>query len=591
MIKVSTIQRTKIILKSMNLQNTPGAGTTDKLKISRTLYMFAWFIEICAVLTGLAITYLVGVSTYEQNVRIDQSGGTTNFSNVLIAALPFFMVSVVELAKIPAAQAMYWTTARVWKTIFALVLIFLAFITFETAINGFERNFHNLNYQINSLMTKKGELIERKANLESQVAKSKSVTREDVIQNFEQQLAPIRERRDTQLAALADRGKEINAAANSEQIKALRDKLADVREQREKLLQRRDQEISNLQGNASRSRENARQDALEQKRVLETQAQQLEANLRNKEDAFQQALASSNFFTKSSVKTQFEPEIADLKSQISTLRARILNFNVSNVVAANVTNTSEQSIELEARYAPKLTEFDKKIESAAAELAKAAGVTQKDLDRDRSTLQEERAQIVKEFDSDFSELQSKKNEELKNVATKEIAIEKLLLQVTSIEGEISDVKEKINSKAPENQVYRLAMMFDSNAKTVADIDPDIVNLVGKFWFGSLAMVIAVTGIVLALASEVMKDDRRTGAKLSGGNRGFGRNLRSLSLALTRLNRKKPRVITEIREVIKEVPVDRVVIQDKIQQVIKKEVIHVPIYTNDPTLLRRQDVPS
>jgi 5'-3' exonuclease len=38
-------------------------------------------------------------------------------------------------------------------------------------------------------------------------------------------------------------------------------------------------------------------------------------------------------------------------------------------------------------------------------------------------------------------------------------------------------------------------------------------------------------------------------------------------------------------VIKEVPVDKVVFRDIPVEVVKKEIIHTPIYTNDPDLLK------
>ena len=40
-----------------------------------------------------------------------------------------------------------------------------------------------------------------------------------------------------------------------------------------------------------------------------------------------------------------------------------------------------------------------------------------------------------------------------------------------------------------------------------------------------------------------------------------------------------------KEFAVEVPVDKVVIQEVPVEVVKKEVIHVPIYTNDPDLIK------
>lgn len=575
----------------MNLQETFHEGGVNRLQVSRILYWFAWFIEICAVITGLAIAVLVGMSTFEQNKAIDESGGATSFANVLIASLPFFMVSIVELAKIPAAQAMYATTHRIWKATFALVLIFLAFITFETALNGFERNFNNLNYQVNRLMTKKDELIEQKEFFLGQNEREKSLSREGVLENFEKQMIPIRDRRDQALKALSERSREITASANSEQIKAIRTKLEDLRSQREQLIARRDKEISAVQGNIAKRQDQARNDALEKKKDLETQIQRMEARLRNTEDRFEKELSDSNIFTRGGVRERFDPEIATLKGDISDLRRRLLSFDVGDAASGVVASNSDRAAEIERQYAPRIASFGQKIDQVSSELANVAGVSQKDLDRDRDAVNEERKSIMRQFDADMAVLDSKKREDLKNVNNREQNIQKNDEAIAKIEGQLSEVKAEINVKARDNQIYRLAKMFDNNAKTVADVDSNLVNLVGKIWFGSLAMVIAITGIVLALASEVVKDERNTSHSFPAQRRAFGRGIRSLALAIIRLQRRKPRVVTEIREVVKEVPVDRVVFQDKVQQVIKKEVVHVPIYTNDPSLLRKQDVPS
>ena len=60
-------------------------------------------------------------------------------------------------------------------------------------------------------------------------------------------------------------------------------------------------------------------------------------------------------------------------------------------------------------------------------------------------------------------------------------------------------------------------------------------------------------------------------------------LHSLALAMNRRTRKKPKYL--IKEVVKEVPVDKVAFRDVVKEVVKKEVIHVPIYTNDPNLVK------
>ena len=52
-------------------------------------------------------------------------------------------------------------------------------------------------------------------------------------------------------------------------------------------------------------------------------------------------------------------------------------------------------------------------------------------------------------------------------------------------------------------------------------------------------------------------------------------------------RRKPKKIVykeNIKEVVKEVPVQKVVLTEKPVEIIRKQLVHVPMYTNDPALL-------
>ena len=71
--------------------------------------------------------------------------------NTLIAVLPFVLVALSELTKIPIAGAAYYARSRTWKYLLSFSLVFLAIITFETALNGFERNYSQLNYALDAM--------------------------------------------------------------------------------------------------------------------------------------------------------------------------------------------------------------------------------------------------------------------------------------------------------------------------------------------------------------------------------------------------------------------------------------------------------
>ena len=116
----------------------------SRLKLGRQLYAFAWAFEICAVLIGLAIALMQGYSSFEEMEAYNTNTGFVTSTNIFIAAMPFIMVALVEITKIPFVGAFYQAKSIAWKFIFGFTLIFMAAITFESAANGFERNFNAL---------------------------------------------------------------------------------------------------------------------------------------------------------------------------------------------------------------------------------------------------------------------------------------------------------------------------------------------------------------------------------------------------------------------------------------------------------------
>jgi uncharacterized membrane protein len=61
--------------------------------------------------------------------------------SLFIAALPFVIVSAVELLKIPLVYKIYKSKRVILKSIYAIALLLVTLITFETLIYGFEREY------------------------------------------------------------------------------------------------------------------------------------------------------------------------------------------------------------------------------------------------------------------------------------------------------------------------------------------------------------------------------------------------------------------------------------------------------------------
>lgn len=553
--------------------------------ISKLLYQFAWFIEILAVTTGLAITALIATDTYNKNVAIG-GGDAVAIPNVLIAALPFFMVSIVELAKIPTARAFYITESIKWKWVFGITLTFLAIITFETAMNGFERNFRNLNYTVSQLSTEKEALIAQKIMLEEQNIIDKQKTREMVLDEFDKQNINLKQKRDDALASLTEQKSVINAKSNNLQVKIIQDKINDLKKDIQDLETERDNRIKQINSSASKRRDLALEQAEQKRQALVRQKRSLETRLDNTKRQYKVDLDDANFFTATSVRNQYEPEIKRLEEELSSISNLIINFSASAEADSEMQSSGEVKItQLRNDYKNRIDGIRKEIRNETQELLSKAGITQKDIESEEARLNLERKKIQDEYERDLKVLSERRDQDLSLVKDREKRISSNEAKMRALDDQITSVKSKINKEARDNQVYRIAKMFDPKAQTVADVEQRLVNLVGKIWFGSLAMVIAITGILLALASEVVKGERFLADR---ERRSTSKSIRSLALAINRRIRQKPKISTQIKEVVKEVPVDKVVFKDVVKEVVKKEVVHVPIYTTDKSLLSKND---
>jgi ABC-type sugar transport system permease subunit len=89
--------------------------------------------------------------------KIDRILSFGDYSSILVAALPFVLVAVVEAANIPVATALMYAKHFWWRVLFFIGMVLLATITFETMLNGFERNFSILNITIDE--KKNGSLL------------------------------------------------------------------------------------------------------------------------------------------------------------------------------------------------------------------------------------------------------------------------------------------------------------------------------------------------------------------------------------------------------------------------------------------------
>ena len=195
-----------------------------RLKLSSTLLKFAWLVEIFAVATGLFIALMVGIDTLTQIVGIrgpDATPNSSDYINTTISVLPFILVAIVELTKIPVTQAVYNTKKISWRLLFLSLLAFLAVITFETSINGLERNFANLTYEIDKYRDDLEVTNENIEELERQRQEAAALTLEKIERDFSDRQRLINEQESVESSKITEQIIAIRSKVNNNTIKDL----------------------------------------------------------------------------------------------------------------------------------------------------------------------------------------------------------------------------------------------------------------------------------------------------------------------------------------------------------------------------------
>jgi hypothetical protein len=208
-----------------------GLSQSDRDRIGKRLITFAWGVEFIAAGIGLLIAALIIIAARTQiSDSIGNTGVTTagGIMNAFLGGLPFIMVAVVELTKIPLATACYHAATLFWRIVFVVGLLFLMLITFETILNGFERNFTQRTYVINQLRKNLIQAEEGIASIDGEVETLSSVTAESLRTDFDEEMSQIARNAKNELSANDQQITEIRKLYSGREAQVLQDQKDDI---------------------------------------------------------------------------------------------------------------------------------------------------------------------------------------------------------------------------------------------------------------------------------------------------------------------------------------------------------------------------
>jgi len=463
---------------------------------SRFLVGLAWTVEIIAVVIGLTISIVVSVSAYNSFASSGDVSLLDGTSAIVVAGLPFVLIAVVELCKIPLTFAFMSVRHVAWRTLFLLFVVFLCLITFETMLNGFERNFSNINRAIDSRKNDIESMNSEVALLEKRRGYIEKFTEDELLSEVENSRAEIGgdyrqvvQRIDQDTSRLLS---EIDYSFK-EELEAEITGLVNVRDEYYRDWRLETQAVEDrlstlLLGNIRGSSD-------ERDRLL--------AELEALQAEMARAMATANFFNRSTRELKYRELIKDKENQLGKIT---LGYLGGDAIEKQSTMESQLKQQLEFVNA----KFSRRVDDVTARIE---GLNQEIENRLQSNAQLESSVVSKSATdkSRFARIRNEQNQELDQyLSTKMVELEQISDRSFDIDEQNFQLENRqrvsqteISHLINQNQIYRLAM-YAFGKESAGEVDRGMIGIVAFIWFGSLSLIASVCGVMLALAGFYLR---------------------------------------------------------------------------------------
>ena len=461
---------------------------------STFLIRLAWTVEIIAVCIGFMISILVSVSAFRSST--DSIGFLDSTSAILIAGLPFLLIAVVELCKIPLVFTFMNVRSKYWRSIFLFFVLFLCLITFETMLNGFERNFSNLNRAVDNRNNEIINIDSQIALLEKRRSYAQKFTEDDLTIEVEQKnefldqelnrnVRRINAVESNELSGI-DRGFEPQLDAEIRELMTLRDKYYDNWNSEKELIEERFTTM--LVENVSGSRD-------ERTRLLN--------DLNSLKEEMRVAMEDASFLTRSGVERKYRQLVKEKEQQLNGITTGYLGAAALEKQSLMENQLRQQIAFVNSKYERRIGDVNDRLDSKKQEIV--------DRYAENDAIEKEVVSKAKNERSRYYSLNSRgKNSVEQYLEAKQVELEvitatvfKFDQQIFELENQQRILNNESNQLMNQNQVYRLAMYIYGKS-SVDGVDKRMLGVVAILWFGSLALIASVTGVMLALASFYLR---------------------------------------------------------------------------------------
>lgn len=460
-------------------------------RVGGNLIKFAWAVEILAVSIGFLISIVVAYSVYEQLNRNGAEMSAGNLSAIFVAGLPFLLVAVVEASKIPIATAMMYARHFAWRMAFLFGVILLATITFETMLNGFERNFSNLTIAIDEKKNQALRLDDKIANLEQQKIKISTVKLEEVDKNYSRGVSSANRYFSDNVASqrknLEKRLSEIDVGYKDE----IDREIANLQEKEREVYAAWDKERDALQSRIRNMLNTNLQSSSADKDKLTRELADLKTEMKRE-------MADASFLTRQAVEDKYRALIDKKEKRLY----EVSSFSSGSKALDQQTGT-EQMLQKQlkvmgANYQKRVDTIRHRIDYLTQRIKERSEEDEELRAKYRRQYQQFTNQAARTKDSIIQRAIKEKRSQLAEYDAIQSQVKDFDAQIYELNQQKLDIDHEINTLITQNQVYRVAA-YVTGSESARDVPKYIVGIVALVWFSSLAFICSVTGVFLAIS--------------------------------------------------------------------------------------------
>jgi len=544
----------------------------------KKLLIAAWIIEIIAAFIGLMIAWSMGLQTYQVYTKGGVDFPTGKIFDLFLAALPFLMVASVELLKIPFSYLIYINRNKKVKRVFSVVLVLVTFITFETLLTGFERQYSNITTEVD-IPRNELAVIENTIKIkEAELEELELFTIESINEKVSSRRSEAEKSKNEDLIILEDSKSDYLASGNSDLIQRKKSYQEDI----DMKIKKRDSAIARLEKNNAILGE---QELSNQKRTRAENNKQIQA-LQDEKTENKRRIDSKD--AELGLFSGFSQDIKEWKDRIKKIDLEISSLRQSNSnQLSSASDFEKESSRIYNKYEAEIDSIYQKISKINKKIAKNSQFKSEISDID--TRKQERRSV---YSSELAKIDKFREDQEERLKKKGARIDVLNSELSPLKDKALELENKVLAAYSGTQIYRIARTV-YGVERGQRITEKQLSLVATVWFGSLAGIVSTMGIFLAFGAFILKHPVAAFHEEERRNRRNGSIKRAFRLMLRALRKrfKEPKIVTKVKEievpkeVVKEIPVDKVVFKEIPIEVVKKEVIHTPIYTNDPDLIK------